>query len=268
MGAVGQRLSSIRALFRRGRVIIAFPMAGESRRFSEVGYLQPKFALDVFGVPLFDHAVSSFRRYFNCDGFLFITRDHAAAEFATARCEQLGIADFRIACLNAKTGGQAETVMLGLESAQIADSETLTVFNIDTFRPGYCKPALVAGSGYAGYLEVFRGTGEGWSFVLPNELGAVVRVAEKLPISDLCSTGLYHFRRAGDFRWAYRHPPPAQSPAESRERYVAPLYNALIGRGDRIGFDLVPADQVIFSGTPEQYELLLGSEEIRRQLRP
>jgi hypothetical protein len=96
----------------------------------------------------------------------------------------------------------------------------------------------------------------------------VVRVAEQLPISDLCSTGLYYFRRAGDFRWAYRNPPPAQSPAESCERYVAPLYNALIGRGDRIGFELIRADQVIFCGTPEQYEQVLGSEEIRHQLRP
>jgi hypothetical protein len=92
-------------------------------------------------------------------------------------------------------------------------------------------------------------------------------VAEKLPISDLCCTGLYHFRKAGDFRWAYRRPAPPRSEAERRERYVAPLYNALIARGDRIAFTVVDPSGIVFCGTPQEYEKAQASEEIGLRLR-
>jgi dTDP-glucose pyrophosphorylase len=92
-------------------------------------------------------------------------------------------------------------------------------------------------------------------------------VAEKLAISDLCCTGLYYFRRVGDFRWAYRHPASPLSPAEQQECYVAPLYNALIASGERIAFTEIASSQIVFCGTPQQYEEAAASEEISRRLR-
>jgi hypothetical protein len=242
-------------------------MAGESRRFAEVGYLQQKFRLRAHGAPLFDHAVRSFSACFRTDSFLFVVRDGDAADFVAERCEALGVGRLAIVTLGAPTSGQAETVLLGLDKAGVPDDEAVTVFNIDTFRPGYVMPGL--DPAYAGYLEVFRGTGKGWSFVAPDprKAGDVLGVAEKLPISELCCTGLYHFRRAGDFRWAYLNPEPPRSSAERQERYVAPLYNALIARGDRIGMQLIDPGDVIFCGTPEQYEEAIVSEDIARRLR-
>ena len=250
-------------------MIFVFPMAGESRRFAEVGYLQQKFRLRAHGAPLFDHAVRSFSACFQTDTFLFVVRDGEAADFATERCEALGVERPAIVTLGAPTSGQAETVLLGLDGAAIPDVEAVTVFNIDTFRPGYVRARLAADPAYAGYLEVFRGAGEGWSFVAPDprNTGDVLGVAEKLPISELCCTGLYHFRRAGDFRWAYRNPEPPRSPAERRERYVAPLYNALIARGERIGMQVIDPADVIFCGTPEEYEQAISSQDIARRLR-
>jgi MobA-like NTP transferase domain len=250
-------------------VIFVFPMAGESRRFSEAGYLQPKFRLPVHGAPLFDHAVASFRAYFHTDLFLFITRGRDNEDFVTERCEALGVKNFILSPLEAPTAGQAESVFLGLRKAGIADHTAIIVFNIDTFRPGYRQPAVVADPAYAGYLEVFRGSGDGWSFVvadphLPNQVSSV---AEKLAVSDLCCTGLYYFRRAGDFRWAFVNPPLPRSAAETRERFVAPLYNALIARGDRIGIQRIDPGEAIFCGTPEQYDAVIASQEAGRRLR-
>jgi hypothetical protein len=245
-------------------------MAGESRRFAQAGYPPPKFQLMVHGATLFDHAVSSFSGYFDEDRFLFITRNPDCAAFVARRCAALGLTEAEIVTLGRTTSGQAETVLLGLEKAGIEDDVSIFVFNIDTIRPGYVKPSHVADPGCAGYLEVFRGAGPGWSYVaadrhIPERVAAV---AEKLPISDLCCTGLYHFRKTGDFRWAYRHPAPPRSEAERRERYVAPLYNALIARGDRIGFTVVAASEIVFCGTPQEYEKARASEETGRWLRP
>lgn len=251
-------------------MIFVFPMAGESRRFAQAGYRVPKFQLMVHGAALFDHAVGSFSAYFGEDRFLFVTRDGDGATFAAQRCAALDLAKADVVALGYATSGQAETVFLGLAEAGIGDDEAIAIFNIDTFRPGYVKPDCVVDPSCAGYLEVFHGAGSGWSYVAedPQAPGRVAAVAEKLPISDLCCTGLYHFRRAGDFRWAYRHPAPAVSEAEKRERYVAPLYNTLIARGDRIAFALVSPSEVVFCGTPQEYEKAEASEETGRRLRP
>ncbi|HEX4269794.1 MAG TPA: NTP transferase domain-containing protein [Rhizomicrobium sp.] len=250
-------------------MIFTFPMAGESRRFATAGYRQPKFRLDIHGAPLFDHVVNGFSAYFDSDVFLFIARNAAAATFARQRCKALGVARSCVITLDHGTSGQAETVFAGLEKADIGDDDAIAVFNVDTIRPGYVKPDHVADPCCAGYLEVFRGTGPGWSYVAPDvrEGRTVVMVAEKLAISDLCCTGLYYFRKAGDFRWAYRHPAPPRSQAERQERYVAPLYNALIACGERIVFTEIASSQIVFCGTPQEYEEAAASEEISRRLR-
>ena len=250
--------------------MFVIPMAGESRRFREAGFSEPKFRLAAHGAPVFDHALNSFAAYFRSDTFLFVLRDAEAEDFVRARCAALGIAHPLVIRLPRPTAGQAETVQLGLDLAGIDDDESIAIFNIDTFRPGYRKPPQVSDPNCAGYLEVFRGAGEGWSFVAtdPVRAGRVAEVAEKKPISDLCCTGLYHFRRAGDFRWAYRNPAPPKSEAERRERYVAPLYNPLIACGFAIGLQMIDSSEVIFCGTPEEYAWVLASGAIGRRLRP
>jgi hypothetical protein len=233
-------------------MIFVIAMAGESRRFHDAGYGN-KYQLMLGGVPLFDHAMSSFSHYFAAAEFLFVLRPEAE-EFVRRRCHLLGIAQARLAVLPHVTSGQAESVFLGLEQAAIADDAPLTIFNIDTLRPGYRAPPLEG----SGDLEVFEGEGENWSFVAPDSARPwrVRETSEKRPISRLCCTGLYRFAAAGDFRWAFRYPVMPQGEAERRERYVAPLYNALIGRGADIRYNVIGRHAVIFCGTPAEYEAL------------
>jgi dTDP-glucose pyrophosphorylase len=75
-------------------------------------------------------------------------------------------------------------------------------------------------------------------------------------ISNLASTGLYYFRRADLFRSALDE---ARRAPSGPELYVAPLYNHLIAQGASIHYHLIGADQVIFCGTPAQYEALQAS---------
>ena len=81
-----------------------------------------------------------------------------------------------------------------------------------------------------------------------------LETAEKRPISDLCCTGLYHFARAGDFRAALA---AERAAPQAPELYVAPLYNHLIAAGARIGWRLIAGSEVVFCGTPDEYEALL-----------
>jgi hypothetical protein len=239
---------------------LIFPMAGLSERFTRAGYDRPKYMLEAHGRTLFRHAVEGFVAAAGEMRFLFIARDVAETPaFIAAECRAMGIAEFEIHVLAAPTRGQAETVALGL-AGRAADDDAALIFNIDTFRPGWRPPAGFALDAVDGYLEVFEGSGKNWSFVLPRDpaLQTVARTTEKDPISNLCCTGLYHFRRTGAFREAFEAAAGAGS-WSAGELYVAPLYNRLIGAGADIRYEVIRRDEVIFCGTPDEYRDFLAA---------
>lgn len=253
--------------------MIVFPMAGVSRRFTQAGYDRPKYRLEAHGRSLFRHAVESFRALFAEDSFLFVCRDETGTrDFVRDECRAMGVENVKLVELQATTRGQAETVALGLDGIACPDGEPILIFNIDTFRPGFVWPGDVDRGSADGYLEVFEGSGPQWSYVRPVGLTSngptsngptsndpisnrAAETAEKREISSLCCTGLYWFRTAGLFRAAYAEQlTQGLDRAQAGELYVAPLYNFLIDRGADIRYHLIPRDEVIFCGVPQEYE--------------
>jgi hypothetical protein len=210
--------------------------------------------LPLQGRSVFAHAVGSFEAEFGRTPFLIIAAAEAVT-FVRAECAAMGLGDVAVVALDRPTGGQAETVELGLDGAGVDATTPITIFNIDTFRPGFRFPGEVF-EGLDGWLEVFRGEGANWSYVkpAPGPDPIALETAEKRPISDLCCTGLYHFARAGDFAQALA---AERAAPQAAELYVAPLYNHLIRRGARIGYSLIERNEVVFCGTPAEYEGLL-----------
>jgi len=243
--------------------MIVFPMAGLSRRFADAGYNLPKYMLEAHGRSVFSHAVGSFSHYFDRTPFLFILRDVGqTTQFVRGECRSLGISDFTIVVLDGPTSGQAETVALGLQHVNACKTESLTIFNIDTFRPGFRFPNSFDLKKVDGYLEVFQGSGDNWSYVLPimNGSDRVAETAEKNPISDLCCTGLYHFASVEIFLKTYSiFIKSAAVEIGLKEAYIAPMYNILIRNGHDIRYDLIHDSEVIFCGVPEEYESFKGN---------
>jgi hypothetical protein len=235
--------------------MIVIPMAGLSQRFANAGYTKPKYMLMAHNKTLFSHTVSSFLHYFSSEPFLFIYRDIQSTEaFVQAQIKLLGIQE---ACLvnlgEQKTLGQADTVRIGLERAKVDSSTSVTIFNIDTIRPNFIYPDLIFKDSCDGYLEVFNGQGNNWSFVQESKTqkSHVLKTTEKDRISDLCSTGLYYFRNRMLFDEAFS---AGQNNRVNGEIYIAPLYNELIQSGKNILFNKISLSEVIFSGTPEEFD--------------
>ncbi|HBL5393555.1 TPA: glycosyltransferase family 2 protein [Enterobacter hormaechei] len=249
--------------------MIVIPMAGLSSRFLNAGYKKPKYMLEAHGKTLFSHSVESFSSYFECEKFLFIIRDVYNTDiFVEHQAKQLGILDFEIVTLTEETRGQAETVALGLEKlrdkSNLNDDCSITIFNIDTFRPNFKYPDLtILGDGY---LEVFIGSGDNWSFAKPKIEGStiVIKTAEKNPISDLCCTGLYYFKSLAQYLDAYYdYFNKPESDWEKGELYVAPLYNNLISKSKEVHYNLISRESVVFCGIPEEYEDFLKEKSFR-----
>ena len=232
-------------------------MAGLSSRFTNAGYVLPKYMLYVKNRSLFNLAVSSFEKYFDTCRFVFIARDvFDTRTFIEKECELMGVKDFSIVILPQPTRGQAETVLEGITRAGVAEEEPVLIFNIDTFRPGFTFPEDM--NGWDGYLEVFVGSGKNWSYAKTESEDStlVIETAEKVEISRYCSTGLYYFSSASSFMTAYtenlEHPKDGKA-----ELYVAPLYNHLIKAGKKIHIHVIDREDVIFSGVPAEYEQIL-----------
>lgn len=239
--------------------MIVIPMAGMSSRFFKEGYTKPKYMLEAHGKTLFEYSVLSFKNNFLNEKFLFIVKNsYDTEQFVSNTVTRLGIKNYYIVSLNDETQGQAETVALGLDivlrNSFVEDSDTLTIFNIDTFRENFNFPILDKDS--SGYLEVFMGDGSNWSFAKPlcKKRKLVSETAEKKPISNLCSTGLYHFVTIKLFLLALDlFVNNDTNEWVNGELYIAPLYNELIKNGYKIHYNLISSEEVIFCGTPEEY---------------
>ena len=236
---------------------IVIPMAGLSSRFSKAGYTLPKYMLYVKDKSLFSLAVCSFKKYFKNCKFVFIARDvYDTPRFVEEECKLLGIADYQVV-VTEPTRGQSETVFKGIKGANIPADESILIFNIDTFRPGFTFPADI--ENWDGYLECFVGNGANWSYAKTMDGTAdtkVIETAEKKEISKFCSTGIYYFKHASEFVKAYYE--NEMAPINGvKELYVAPLYNLLIRDGKAIHVDIIGRDEVLFCGVPQEYESYL-----------
>ncbi|MGJ7914622.1 capsular biosynthesis protein [Massilia sp. LXY-6] len=232
--------------------MIIIPMLGRSSRFFDHGYQLPKYQLPLAGETVFAQSVRSFSQQFGSQHFVFLVRsDHHAKQFVATQLANLGLRDYRIIEFQHETKGQADSVMQG--TLDYSGSQPIIIFNIDTIRYEFSWPSEIEFGD--GFLEVFKGSGDGWSFVEPGRDGSVVRTTEKDRISDLCSNGLYGFARLEDFRAAYLDY-NERGLSVKGEQYIAPLFNTLIARGMDIKYRLVEAELIDHCGLPNDYEYM------------
>ncbi len=233
-------------------------MAGKSSRFFKAGFDKPKHQLTLNDQYVFDLAVESFAEFFKTELFLFILQDtYQTLEFVEQRIKALGIEQALIHVLDNDTMGQAHTVYLGIDNPDIDDEEPLFIFNIDTFHHNFIKPDFV--DQVDGYLEVFKGEGDHWSFVAIDADGVVTHTAEKERISEYCSNGLYYFKSKKLFMQMFDDA-VKQKLMVKGEYYIAPMYNLLIKQGCLIRQSLVELEAMSFCGTPDEYYHLLNNE--------
>ncbi len=231
---------------------IIIPMAGLSQRFKNEGYTLPKYMLYAGSKSLFNISLEGFKHNFS-EKFLFIFRNvFDTRQFLIEELKKIGIQSYELIEVSTFTNGQADTVKIGLEkSTTIADTDEIFIFNIDTLRIEFNKANFTEGC--EGYLEVFEGEGNNWSFVEPidNTSKIVKRTTEKDPISRLCSNGLYYFSSKLVYLDTFNS---FYSIGHAKgEEYIAPMYNQLIANGKVVMFETIPLNLLRFFGTPIEY---------------
>lgn len=229
------------------KVIIT--MAGQGSRFTKQGYQQPKHEIMAGEHSLFAWAMHSLKNFFD-ETFLFVVRKgNYSPKYLVEEIIQLGIQSYDICVLDHPTEGQAATVME--VAGKIAPEESVMIYNIDTtIKPQYLlKEKVMQGEGC---IPLFQAKGTHWSFAKMNDTNSVItEVAEKRPISNWGSVGLYCFKQWRDFQEAYEAE-AKMIKQEYGEVYIAPLYNYLINQGKPIYPVFLPNDSFAALGTPKE----------------
>ena len=228
---------------------VLITMAGLGSRFKEKGYLTPKFRIMARGRTLMDWSLMSLRAFFG-QRFVFACLDQEDEEWIRAAAVASGIADVVVAKRTGLSRGQAETAVDALVHVDM--SEPLWIYNIDTFvSPNAMCPEDLATA--IGCVPVFPCSEPNMSFVRFGLGNDVIEIAEKRPISRWATVGLYGFHCAARFaeyyREAYDH---GRVRLMNGERYIAPIYELLLIRGEHVVAPRLESDDVVILGTPTQ----------------
>lgn len=234
---------------------IAITMAGRGQRFRDVGYDVPKFAIEVHGRTLFGWALSSLRSWLESGAarVVFVARaEDRVHPFLERHCAAEGVASYELVELAETTDGQATTALLAGAGVRDPDAPFL-VYNVDTHvRPGAIRADDATGDGW---IPVFPGAGDGWSFAAADAQGRVTVLREKQRISPHATVGLYWFRSFALYADLYdRHYALPGASDAAGERYIAPMYNTLIAAGREVRIAELALGDVVPLGTPADVE--------------
>lgn len=235
---------------------ILIPMAGEGSRFAKEGYTFPKPLIDVDGKPMIQRVIENLD--FDATYIFLVRKEHLEKYFGMKlTLDRITNSKFKIVEVDSLTQGAACTALLAKdyidndEDLLIANSDQIIEYSSKNFR--YMKNFSTVDA----IVFCFNSVHPKWSFVKTDFSGVVTDVAEKNPISDIATCGIYWYRKGSDFVKAAEQM-ISKNIRVNNEFYIAPVYNELISWGRT----LIPffVDKMYGIGTPEDLNAYLNRE--------
>ena len=224
---------------------IIITMAGLGSRFRNIGVNINKQDIVANGRTLLEWSLLSLEDFYQ-ESFIFIAhKDRIDRHLFEDICLRLGIYRKQLVILDRMTDGQATTALAA--EPYLDPLCPIMIFNIDTYlEKGSIGKRDILPS-YAGFIPLFSANDSRFSYASV-EGNRIVCIREKVCISPYATAGLYYFRSFRLFQDAYRK---TYEKTSTNEKYIAPLYQCLIDRGERVGYSFVnPPPHIL--GTPEE----------------
>ena len=230
---------------------VLIPMAGNGSRFAQAGYTFPKPLIEVHGKPMIQVVVENLAVEAN---YIFVVQKLHREKYNLDSMLSLICPGCKIVEVDSVTEGAACTVLLAKdfidndEPLVIANSDQFIEWNSLEFFYKMNEQNLDAG------IVSFRATHPKWSYAKVDEGGFVTEVAEKNPISDIATVGVYYWKQGKDFV-KYAESMIVKDIRVNNEFYVCPVFNEAISDGFKIKTFDVPKMWGI--GTPEDLNYFL-----------
>jgi len=178
---------------------ILIPMAGKGSRFAEAGYVFPKPLIEVNnGNPMIQTVVNNLN--FNAHYIFIVQKEHYDTYHLKT---MLGLIapGCDIITIDHITEGAAVTTLTAKNL--INNENPLIIANSDQFLGDGWDPSTfmwnMNSDGIAAGLVTFSNLHPKWSFARIGADGFVEQVAEKNPISDIASVGVYYFAKGCEY---------------------------------------------------------------------
>ena len=224
---------------------VIIPMAGRGKRFEDAGYSFPKPLIDVNGKPMIQIIIENLNLTAK---HIFICQEEHIQKFAIPDLMNLLKPNSEIIPIHEITQGAAETVLKAKnlinndDELIIANSDQWIDWNQQHFLSFMRKKEADGG------IVTFISTHPKWSYVRINDENLVEEVAEKRPISNIATVGIYYYKHGRDFVEAAEQM-MAKNIRTNNEFYVAPVFNEMIASGKKI--HIYPIAEMKGLGTPE-----------------
>jgi HAD superfamily hydrolase (TIGR01509 family) len=249
----GQQKQSIPWKSKKMNVLI--PMAGAGSRFQEQGYTFPKPLIEVGNKPMIQVVVDNL----NIDAnYIFIVQAEHYEKYNLETVLNMVKPGCTIVQTEGMTEGAACTTLLAKE--YINNEEPLIIANSDQFVEWNSNEVLYAFSteGVGGGILTFESTHPKWSYAATDENGFVTKVAEKQPISNNATVGIYYFARGSDYVSGALQM-IEKNIRTNNEFYVCPVYNEFIQSGGKVRVKSIDPDGMWGLGTPEDLNHFLAN---------
>jgi HAD superfamily hydrolase (TIGR01509 family) len=224
---------------------VLIPMAGAGSRFEKAGYTFPKPLIDVKGEPMIK--VVSENLNFDAN-FIYIVQKSHREKYNLDTLLNLITPNCKIVEVNGVTDGAACTTLLAKEF--INNDDSLILANSDQFIEWDSNEFMykMKETDVDGGIVTFESTHPKWSFAKLDDFGFVSEVAEKNPISDIATVGIYYWKKGSDYV-KYAEQMINKNVRVNNEFYVCPVFNEAIPDGKKVINYRI--DKMWGLGTPE-----------------
>jgi beta-phosphoglucomutase-like phosphatase (HAD superfamily)/dTDP-glucose pyrophosphorylase len=226
-------------------------MAGAGSRFANAGYTFPKPLIEVNGKPMIQVVVENLNIEAN---YTFIVQKEHYEKYSLQYLLNLIAPNCNIVQVDGLTEGAACTTLLAKEF--IDNDYPLLMANSDQFVEWNSNECLYAfnADGIDGGIVSFKATHPKWSYAKIGEDGFVSEVAEKKPISNNATVGIYFWKRGSDYI-KYAEQMIEKNIRTNGEFYVCPVFNEAIDDGKKIRVKEI--ERMWGIGTPEDLNYFL-----------
>lgn len=231
--------------WRNKKMNVLIPMAGAGSRFSQAGYTFPKPLIEVHGKPMIQVVVENLNIEAN---YIFIVQKEHYEKYNLKYLLNLVAPNCKIVQVEGITEGAACTTLLAKEF--IDNDAPLVMANSDQFVEWNSNECMYAFNADAidGGILTFKATHPKWSYAKIGEDGFVSEVAEKKPISDNATVGVYFWKKGSDYV-KYAEQMIEKNIRTNNEFYVCPVFNEAIQDGKKIRVKSI--EKMWGIGTPE-----------------
>ena len=245
----------IKPKWQGGNMNVLIPMAGAGSRFEQAGYTFPKPLIEVDGKPMIQVVVENLN--IDAKHIFIVQKSHYDKYNLKYLLNLITNNNCEIVQVDGVTEGAACTTLLAKKF--IDNGEPLVMANSDQFLEWDSNEFMYSmiADNVDGGIVSFEATHPKWSFAKLGEDGFVTEVAEKKPISNIATVGVYYWSMGSDYV-KYAEDMIRKDIRTNNEFYVCPVYNEAINNNKKI--KVFSIEKMWGLGTPEDLNRYLNNK--------